>query len=575
MEPLRELEFLQRLSLTAAQTLDPAKLLELVIGETTGALDVDVCSVYLLDTEDGRLVLTATNGLSQAGVGHVRMAVGEGITGWAAQERRPVSVPDVREERRFRWMPGIDQARFVSMCSVPILSDDRLVGVINVQTDERHHFAMGEIDMLVAIAAQVAGVLERAGLQRRLEERVAELRRSEDIHRRFTELSLTGAGLESICREIASQAGSAVALYDDEGGLLTSSAADLMPECLATDELVDSDALFPVRAGAVALGWLMVAAADPSPSRARAIEHGVTVIALELSRERAAIETEHRLRGDLVEELLAAQLTPADVARLVDRAARLGMRLRRRMWVAMIEPDDDDADRAMRDPNRSRRLVRALTATASGRHTGAMVVERGGAFVMLLPDPAASTHVERTGELALATLAEVVVEGSFSCGISGASGDPAELFLLAEQAKLALHVGRRSRSSGAVSSYRRLGAERILAAASGEADLERYVDEWLGPLVRQESQGRAAAPLIETIQALTDVSWSLRAAARKLNIHVNTLLYRLQRAREISGRDLDDPDVRLALALALRARTMVGVSETVVSEPAPSARAAE
>lgn len=49
MDVVRELEFLQRLALTAAQTLDAPSLVRLVIAETTGAMGVDVCSVYLLD----------------------------------------------------------------------------------------------------------------------------------------------------------------------------------------------------------------------------------------------------------------------------------------------------------------------------------------------------------------------------------------------------------------------------------------------------------------------------------------------------------------------------------------------
>ncbi len=558
MDPARELEFLQRLSLSAAQTLDAASLVDLVIAETTGAMGVDVCSVYLLDDDGTHLRLTATNGLSQAGVGHVKLKIGEGITGAAAADRAPVVVADVHGERRFRWIPGVDQARFVSMCSVPIVSGDRLVGVINVQTDELHHFLMAEVDFLVAIAAQVAGVLERSALHQRLEAQLAQLHRSEEIHRRFTALSLEGAGLDAICAEIALRSSAAVALYDDVGARLAPRREDELPAVLDPDDLAPAARVLAVQAGAVALGSLVVHPHDHAdPIHERAIEHGVTVLALELSRERAAVETEHRLRGDLVEELLAEPLDDVAVTRLTERAARLGVRLRRRMWVVVIEPDGPGAEAAMSDPNSSRRLLRAVAGSGSGRHEGVMTVERGGAFIMLIPDPAASTHVERTAEIALREATVVTGGQTFSAGVSGSSGDAGDLYELAEQARLALRVGRRMRATG-VSSYRRLGAERLLAAAGNDDDLARYIDEWLGPLIRQEAQGRAAAPLIETIQALTDVSWSLRAAARRLNVHVNTLLYRLQRAREVSGRDLDDPDVRLAFALALRARTMVG-----------------
>ena len=195
VDSVRELRFLQRLALMAASTLDLGALMGRVIAETTEATVTDVCSIYLLAPDCEALVLTATNGLSQSGVGRVRLRVGEGITGWAAAERRPVVVPDVRAEPRFRWLHGVDQARFVSMGSVPIISGDRFVGVLNVQTDALREFTEADVGLLCAIAAQVAGDLERGELQARLQSQIAQLHRSEEINRRFSELVLSRAGM--------------------------------------------------------------------------------------------------------------------------------------------------------------------------------------------------------------------------------------------------------------------------------------------------------------------------------------------------------------------------------------------
>ena len=162
MAPEPEILFLQRLALTVASTATMNDLVRLVIAETTEALATDVCSVYLIDPDDGRLVLAATNGLLQEAVGRVRLALGEGVTGWAAEDRRPAVVADVRAEPRFRWLDDVDQTRFVSMCSVPIAAGDRLVGVLNVQTERRREFSGADVAFLSAIAAQVAGVLARA-----------------------------------------------------------------------------------------------------------------------------------------------------------------------------------------------------------------------------------------------------------------------------------------------------------------------------------------------------------------------------------------------------------------------------
>src|SRR5438309_6116913 len=103
------------------------------------------------------------------------------------------------------------------MASVPIESGPRMVGVLTVQSTERREFNSGDIDFLRAIAAQVAGILERSELQRRTEVQLAEIRLSHDIHERFTNLSLDGDGIHSILDAIGSLAGGRAALYSADG----------------------------------------------------------------------------------------------------------------------------------------------------------------------------------------------------------------------------------------------------------------------------------------------------------------------------------------------------------------------
>ncbi|PZR99050.1 MAG: hypothetical protein DLM67_04620, partial [Candidatus Nephthysia bennettiae] len=213
---VRELEFLQRLSQSAASTRDSGDLVDLIIRETTAAIDTDVCSLYLVDSGGRDLALTATNGLNERMVGQVSMRVGEGITGWVAETREPKLVSDVSLEPHWKWVPGLDEERFRSMLSVPIESGPRLVGVLNVQSIERRDFTDEDVDFLRAIAGQVAGILERSELQRRLGQ-LAEIKLSHAIHERFTRLSLEGAGIPMIMEAVGSLAGGTAALYSPEG----------------------------------------------------------------------------------------------------------------------------------------------------------------------------------------------------------------------------------------------------------------------------------------------------------------------------------------------------------------------
>src|SRR6266496_175243 len=171
---LRELEFLQRLAQSAASTMDSAALVDLIIRETTSALGTDVCSLYLINPGGSDLTLTATNGVNERMIGRVLMKVGEGVTGWVAETSQPTRVLDVAMEPHWQWVPGLDEERFTSMLSVPIESGPRTIGVLNVQSVERREFTQEDIDFLRAIAAQVAGSLERSELQRRMELQLAE-----------------------------------------------------------------------------------------------------------------------------------------------------------------------------------------------------------------------------------------------------------------------------------------------------------------------------------------------------------------------------------------------------------------
>src|ERR1700716_3761248 len=159
-----ELAFLRRLLAGTSGAADHQALLKEVIDKTREATGTQVCSLYLWQESSRRLLLTATNGLAREGIGIVSMRLGKGVTGWVAEHRRPLVVPDTREEPRFHWIPGLDQERFISMLSVPVLAGSHLVGVINVQTERPHDFDDEEIALLEAIAGYIAGIVERSAL---------------------------------------------------------------------------------------------------------------------------------------------------------------------------------------------------------------------------------------------------------------------------------------------------------------------------------------------------------------------------------------------------------------------------
>src|SRR5688500_15244185 len=64
----------------------------------------DVCSAYLLEPDRANLVLAATLGLRKECIGHLRLSLSEGLTGLVAEELQPVSVAQVKNHPRFKYV---------------------------------------------------------------------------------------------------------------------------------------------------------------------------------------------------------------------------------------------------------------------------------------------------------------------------------------------------------------------------------------------------------------------------------------------------------------------------------------
>src|SRR4051812_35495370 len=185
--PARHLRLLTETIAAVNSTLDLEEVLGLVARRVAEALDADACFVYLYDERADELVLRATHGTRvEEMTKRPRMRVGEGITGAAAAEHAPIMIAAHAElDPRFKSFPNLPEDRFQSILAVPILARDRMEGALNVRTVEPREFTASEVELLEAIASQVAQSIQHARLysdaQRRVEELEALARISEAV----------------------------------------------------------------------------------------------------------------------------------------------------------------------------------------------------------------------------------------------------------------------------------------------------------------------------------------------------------------------------------------------------------
>jgi two-component sensor histidine kinase/putative methionine-R-sulfoxide reductase with GAF domain len=183
----RHLKLLTETIAAVNSTLDLEEVLELVARRVADALGADACFVYLYDEQADELVLRATHGTRvEEMTRRPRMKPGEGITGTAARTRAPVMLPaQAHLDPRFKTFANLPEDEYESILAVPILARDKLEGALNVRTREAREFTPSEIDLLVAIASQVAFSIDHAKVydeaQRRVEELEALARISEAV----------------------------------------------------------------------------------------------------------------------------------------------------------------------------------------------------------------------------------------------------------------------------------------------------------------------------------------------------------------------------------------------------------
>jgi signal transduction protein with GAF and PtsI domain len=155
-----EIISLEEISMLASSDYDLGEVLKNMAEKAAKRLCVDICSIYLWDGE--YLVLSGTYGLSQNAVGKAKLKIGEGITGTAVKEKRPILVPDISKDSRYRYFPETqeEQYRIKTMYSYPIFSGDEPFGVLNAQTVVLREFKEDEVYFVSVVANLILGAVK-------------------------------------------------------------------------------------------------------------------------------------------------------------------------------------------------------------------------------------------------------------------------------------------------------------------------------------------------------------------------------------------------------------------------------
>ena len=139
-------------------------VLERIVDFVSTVVKSDSCLIYVLEGND--LVLRASKNPHAEIVDRLKLQMGRGITGWVAEHKTPVAIGrNAFQDPRFQSFNELPEDRFEAFLSVPILSRDKLVGVINLQHRDSHSYSQPEIQLISTIGFLVGAEIEMARLQ--------------------------------------------------------------------------------------------------------------------------------------------------------------------------------------------------------------------------------------------------------------------------------------------------------------------------------------------------------------------------------------------------------------------------
>jgi phosphotransferase system enzyme I (PtsP) len=124
--------------------------------------DSAVCSIYLYDPHEQELTLRATKGLNPESVGRVRLKLGQGLTGLALKEMRPVCEADASHNPNYKYFPGIFEERYDAFLAMPIARGVSRLGVLVLQRNTGQSFGDEDITALETVTSQLANIIENA-----------------------------------------------------------------------------------------------------------------------------------------------------------------------------------------------------------------------------------------------------------------------------------------------------------------------------------------------------------------------------------------------------------------------------
>ena len=584
---------------TVGSTLKLDEVLNHVVDTITRATSCHAAFIYLYDQEKEQLVLASTSSLYQHQIGKISMALGEGVAGWVGLTHQPVTIREGSlNDPRFRPYPELEEEKFQSLMSVPVLSKDRhLSGVITVHTVAPYEFTEQHQAFALNTAALVASAIENARLYEGTQRKLNILTSLSMLSQTIT----SGLYLDDMLRSLSTLSAQimeadlcVIMLMDQARGRLsvrasspqlservlnfrhvemdrqvweklrTASAQEMNRHALERlNPLKDSHykALLsaPLISGSEQLGLL-----NCYFNRARrSTSEDQTLLTTIANQVAVAIKNSHlvdmlaqkNLVKGFVEDLMHGSYDSEDALR--QRANFLGCDLSRVHSVAVIEISCLEEESAEGPLSEEERLAIHKRSSAQVRRRiqdsfpGSLLYEHENlltCIVHLSKDPAGMHLKNWLRDLARQMRGEQHI--CLDIGLGNPCVSASEYRRGFAEANEAQQMGQHLNREGGVTHFNDLGIYRYLYKIARMDDLRDMYQEQVGRIASYDH--RKGTDLLDTLETYLESAGNLTRTAERLFVHRNTLIQRLERLKSLCEIDLQERSNWLTLQVAIK-----------------------
>lgn len=588
-------------------------LLNNIAAQACRLLDLNMCSMLLANEEGTQLLALGSHGLSDTYItrlnndhplllpahAHVVDAAAPSPSVKAFLTGSTVVVPSIKESLEFApWRDMANEEGYGALIATPLKHHNMVTGVLVGYSRQETAFT-DEQQVMMRLLADFAGItLLTATLRAAGQSMIAELNKAnqslrdqrdtldrvESQHEQLMRAVASDIGVDGVISMMANMLKVSITLQGNNGSIISQERLDLTDElfqvlmellhshvqkqpqqvlnceAIATD---DQHSIFhvPVYVGekTVASLWVGPVKSTDSHLEHQVLERFALVVALELAKQRSAMLAQLSVSRDLLSELLTGSDAHSRSV-LFERARAMGHDLERDQLLGVIRTPGSSTD-STKNYARHRPLVEIAGNIARAEDFAALVGGSEDELVVLLATDDASR--DATDTRSLENFLRLVIKESsrketstpLAAVIAKSQGGVTRVSWDYRACVGALRL-LPANAHGQVVLLSDLGISALLLTHGSPEDLVHFAESTLSPILNRDAA--KTGDLLLTLRVWLTTSCSTSGAAKLLNVHPNTVVYRLRAIEEMLQGSLKDPDLLLKVDMAMRIHEIHG-----------------